>query len=98
MHFLEPDENKHGLLLKERGIIYAPDFLINAGGIINVYAELENYGKPEIIRKTENLYNTTLEILNNADANGITTHQAAFDVAKSRIDARKLKNNAEQLN
>ena len=92
------DENKHGLLLKERGIIYAPDFLINAGGIINVYAELENYGKPEIIRKTENLYNTTLEILNNADAKGITTHQAAFDVAKSRIDARKLKNNAEQLN
>ena len=56
------DENKHGLLLKERGIVYAPDFLINAGGIINVYAELENYGKPEIIRKTENLYNTTLEI------------------------------------
>ena len=92
------DENKHGLLLKEKGITYAPDFLINAGGIINVYAELENYGKSEIIRKTENLYNTTLEILNNADANGITTHQAAFDVAKSRIDARKLKNNAEQLN
>ena len=85
-------------LLKEKGITYAPDFLINAGGIINVYAELENYGKSEIIRKTENLYNTTLEILNNADANGITTHQAAFDVAKSRIDARKLKNNAEQLN
>jgi leucine dehydrogenase len=92
------DENKHGLLLKEKGITYAPDFLINAGGIINVYAELENYGKSEIIRKTENIYNTTLEILDNADANGITTHQAAFDIAKSRIDARKLKNNAEQLN
>jgi len=83
------DENKHGLLLREKGIVYAPDFLINAGGIINVYAELENYGRQEIIRKTENIYNTTLEILNNADENGITTHQAAFNVAQSRIDARK---------
>ncbi|GHC59707.1 Glu/Leu/Phe/Val family dehydrogenase [Ulvibacter litoralis] len=83
------DENKHGQILREKGIVYAPDFLINAGGIINVYAELENYGRQEIIRKTENIYNTTLEILNNAETNGVTTHQAAFDVAQSRIDARK---------
>jgi leucine dehydrogenase len=83
------DENKHGMMLREKGIVYAPDFLINAGGIINVYAELENYGKQEIIRKTENIYNTTLEILNIAEANKITTHQAAFNVAQARIDARK---------
>lgn len=83
------DENKHGKILREKGIVYAPDFLINAGGIINVYAELENYGRQEIIRKTENIYNTTLEILKNADTNGITTHQAAFNIAQSRIDARK---------
>jgi len=92
------EEQKHGLLLRKKGIVYAPDFLINAGGIINVYAELENYGKKEIIRKTENIYNTTLEILNNAEANGVTTHQAAFDIAQSRIDARRLKNNRGQLN
>jgi leucine dehydrogenase len=83
------DEQKHGLMLRERGIVYAPDFLINAGGIINVYAELENYDRQEIIRKTENIYNTTLEILSNAETNGITTHQAAFNVAQARIDARK---------
>jgi len=83
------NEDKHGMLLREKGIVYAPDFLINAGGIINVYAELENYGKQEIIRKTENIYNTTLEILSNAEANGVTTHQAAFDIAQGRIDARK---------
>lgn len=83
------EENKHGLILKQKGIVYAPDFLINAGGIINVYAELENYGKQEIIRKTENIYNTTLEILNNAETNGVTTHQAAFDIAQAKIDARK---------
>ena len=53
------DENVHGKILQERGILYAPDFLINAGGIINVYAELAHYDKAEIMRKTENIYNTT---------------------------------------
>ncbi|MDO1500141.1 Glu/Leu/Phe/Val dehydrogenase [Winogradskyella maritima] len=87
------DENVHGKLLQERGIVYAPDFLINAGGIINVYAELENYDRQEIMRKTENIYNTTLEILDNANANGITTHVAALNIAKERIAARKRENN-----
>ena len=86
------DENTHGLLLQERGIVYAPDFLINAGGIINVYAELEGYGKQEIMRKTENIYNTTLEILKTAQAQSITTHHAALKIAQQRIDDRKREN------
>ncbi|HSM64100.1 MAG TPA: Glu/Leu/Phe/Val dehydrogenase [Gillisia sp.] len=86
------DENTHGLLLQERGIVYAPDFLINAGGIINVYAELEGYGKHEIMRKTENIYNTTLEILKTAQAQSITTHHAALKIAQQRIDDRKREN------
>ena len=88
------NENKHGKILQDKGIVYAPDFLINAGGIINVYAELENYGKTEIIRKTENIYNTTLEILNNADLNKVTTHQAALSIAQARIDTRKKENSS----
>ena len=83
------DEQKDGQMLRDRGIVYAPDFLINAGGIINVYAELEKYDRKEIMRKTENIYNTTLEILKNADDNDITTYQAAFNIAQARIDARK---------
>ena len=83
------DESIHGMMLQEKGIVYAPDFLINAGGIINVFAELENYGKQEIIRKTENIYNTTLEILNSAKSSGLTTNQAALDMAQKRIDARR---------
>jgi glutamate dehydrogenase/leucine dehydrogenase len=39
----------------KRGILYAPDFLINAG-VINVYAELAHYDRAEIMRKTENIY------------------------------------------
>ncbi len=85
-------QDKHGRMLQDRGIVYAPDFLINAGGIINVFAELENYGKQEIIRKTENIYNTTLEILQRAKANGVTTHIAAVNAAKERIEARKREN------
>ncbi|MFK7780893.1 Glu/Leu/Phe/Val dehydrogenase [Psychroserpens sp.] len=82
-------EDKHSKQLQERGIVYAPDFLINAGGIINVYAELENYDKQEIIRKTENIFNTTEEILVRAKANNVTTNVAALDMAKERIATRK---------
>jgi leucine dehydrogenase len=83
------DENKHGLILKERGILYAPDFLINAGGIINVYAEIQKYDKAEALRRTENIYNTALEIFNYANLNNITTHSAALKVAQNRIELRK---------
>ncbi|HLT52678.1 MAG TPA: Glu/Leu/Phe/Val dehydrogenase family protein, partial [Flavobacteriaceae bacterium] len=83
------DEQKHGAILQEKGIVYAPDFLINAGGIINVYAELEGYGKKDIMRKTENIYNTTLDILNLAQSSHITTHQAALNMAQDRIETRK---------
>lgn len=84
------DEDKHGKQLQEKDILYAPDFLINAGGIINVYAELENYNRQEIIRKTENIYNTTLEICVRAQSNGVTTNVAALNIAKERIAMRKL--------
>lgn len=85
-------EEKHGKILQERGIVYAPDFLINAGGIINVYAELENYGRQEIMRKTENIYNTTLEILEHAKKANVTAQQAAIAIAKQRIEDRKKEN------
>ncbi len=86
------NENSHGQILKERGIVYAPDFLINAGGIINVNAEIAKYDRAEIMRKTENIYNTTLEIFDFADKNNITTHQAAFTIAQNRIDERRKEN------
>ncbi|MFD0864140.1 Glu/Leu/Phe/Val dehydrogenase [Sungkyunkwania multivorans] len=88
------NEVRHGAMLKDKGIAYAPDFLINAGGIINVYAELEGYGKKEIIQKTENIYNTTLEIFAHAAKNNCTTHQSALSIAQSRIEARKSSKNS----
>ena len=79
----------HGQILKDRGILYAPDFLINAGGVINVYSEIAKLTKEQVLEKTENIYNTALEIFDFADKNAITTHQAAFSIAQKRIDDRK---------
>ena len=86
------DENTHGLILQERGILYAPDFLINAGGIIIVNSEVAKYGADVIKQKTENIYNTTLEIFDFALKNNITTQKAAMAVAQNRIDTRKKEN------
>ncbi|WP_299103801.1 Glu/Leu/Phe/Val dehydrogenase [uncultured Tenacibaculum sp.] len=88
------NELKHGKMLQEKGIAYAPDFLINAGGIINVYAEVVGYDKAESLKRTENIYNTTLEIFALAEKENITTHQAAFNIAQARIDARKKEQNS----
>ncbi|PZR21162.1 MAG: leucine dehydrogenase [Flavobacterium psychrophilum] len=83
------NELVHGKILQEKGILYAPDFLINAGGIINVYAEIVGYDSAEAMRRTENIYNTTLEIFALAETQGITTQQAAMAIAQKRIDDRK---------
>ena len=83
------NEAVHGKILKEKGILYAPDFLINAGGVINVYSEIVNWSREQVMQKTENIYNTALEIFKFADDNNITTHQAAFSMAQKRIDDTK---------
>ena len=83
------NEAVHGKILKEKGILYAPDFLINAGGVINVYSELVKWTNAQVMEKTENIYNTALEIFKFADDNNITTHQAAFSMAQKRIDDAK---------
>ncbi len=84
------DEQLHGQMLKDKRIIYAPDFLINAGGIINVYAEVVGYDKKKTMEETTKIYTTTLNILNAAKEKNITTAQAALDAAMSRIEqARK---------
>ncbi len=86
------NENVHGPILQERGILYAPDFLINAGGIINVYGEIAHYGKDEALRRTENIYNTTLEIFDYAVKHQMTPQKAAMAIAENRIEQRRKEN------
>ena len=81
-------EERHGHMLIDKGIVYAPDFLINGGGIVNVYHEyLGNYNRENVMATTENIYETTLQVLAHADKNDMTPQQAAMDMAKLRIEA-----------
>lgn len=81
------DEIIHGEALKEKGVLYAPDFLINAGGLINVYREVENISQERAMELTENIYNTTLGIFKTANEENRTTHAAALEMAKRRVEA-----------
>jgi leucine dehydrogenase len=81
----------HGPALHERGILYAPDYVINAGGLINVYGELEDWSTQRSKRKAGDIYNTLLRIFALAKAEGIPTETAANRVAEERIlEARHL--------
>ncbi len=85
------DEMKHAKLLSQRNILYAPDFLINAGGLINVYSELNGYDREKALDKTRNIYNTTLEIFVKAQEEEITTHEAALRLAQEKIQQATIK-------
>ena len=81
-------------MLKDRGILYAPDYAINAGGLINVANEIEGYNRERAFTQAkEGIYDTLMKIYQESDVNGVTTHMAALKVAKKRIsDVSKLKN------
>lgn len=85
------DENVHGKLLTEKGILYAPDFLINAGGLINVYSELNGYNRESALEHTKKIYHTTLEIFKKAKEEHIPTNEAAKKIAEERIKSARLK-------
>jgi leucine dehydrogenase len=80
------EELKHGYMLMDRSIAYAPDFVINAGGLINVYHEyLGNYHHHRAHLQAEKIYDTCLAILNLAEKEKITSQEAAIHLAEKRI-------------
>ncbi len=80
------DENVHGPMLLEKGITYVPDFLINAGGLINVYQEHIGYNRETAMRKTEHIYNIALEVMKTSSAKNIHTQKIATELAEKRIN------------
>ena len=79
-------------MVMEKGILYAPDFLINAGGLINVYSELMGYSSKRAMEKTEHIYEVTQEILKKSQVENIPTYEAANRIAEKRIqDIRRIK-------
>ena len=78
----EPDAER----LAERGILYGPDYVANAGGVINVYYELDRVYAPEAaMEKAAQIYDTMLHVLQSAKAGGITPAQAADAIAEERL-------------
>ncbi len=79
-------DDRHGAKLKERGILYAPDYVINAGGLINVYSELEGYNRERSLRMTRGIYYNLLKTFEIAKRHDIPTNRAADRMAEERIE------------
>ncbi|WKZ82022.1 MAG: Glu/Leu/Phe/Val dehydrogenase [Acidimicrobiia bacterium] len=71
--------------LAERDILYAPDFVVNAGGLINVSEELRGYTVDKAAARIDKIFDNTLRILENSRERGVTPHRAAVDLAEERI-------------
>jgi leucine dehydrogenase len=82
------DEEKHGRMLQQKDILYAPDYVINAGGLINVYNELEptGYHRERALKQAEGIYNVIQKIIEISKAEKIPTHVASNKLAEERIE------------
>ena len=79
-------QERHGDQLHKRGILYAPDYVINAGGLINVYGELNDWSADQARRKAGEIYETLCQIFELAKDDGLPTYEAADRVAERRIE------------
>lgn len=81
------DRPEHGTALQQRGILYAPDYVINGGGVIQLEVEHDGYDATEVERRVCGIASTLSQIFESADAEGITTHEAADRLAEARLEA-----------
>jgi leucine dehydrogenase len=88
--------------IAERGILYAPDFVVNAGGLINVYDELTGYSRTRALHRVDGIYDATMKILETADRLGVNPNEAAVRVADDRIrdigDLRRFRRSGDDRN
>lgn len=78
-------EPRHGAMLQQRGILYAPDYVINAGGLIQVADELQGFNRERAFRKTAAIYGHLQRIFAISEAEGVPTSVAADRLAERRI-------------
>ncbi|MHC4830875.1 MAG: Glu/Leu/Phe/Val dehydrogenase dimerization domain-containing protein, partial [Planctomycetota bacterium] len=85
-------ERRHAADLEERGILYAPDYVINSGGLINVYCELDGYNRDRALRLCNQIGHSLKLVYEIAKQEGISTDKAANLMARRRIDSvRRLR-------
>jgi leucine dehydrogenase len=80
-------EDRHGVLVEEQGMVYAPDYVINGGGLINVNAELHGWSLERARNKAGEIYDTILRVFEIAKQEKIPSYQAADRLAQHRIAA-----------
>lgn len=78
-------ETRHGDILHERGIVYAPDYVINAGGVINVADELYGYNRERAMKNVEKVYDNLARVFEIAKRDGVPSYLAADRMAEERI-------------
>lgn len=88
-------ESRHGDLIHELGIVYAPDYVINAGGVINVADELYGYNRERALKKVEGIYDNIAKVIEIAKREGIPTYKAADRLAEERIE--RVRNSRSQF-
>lgn len=83
-------EPRHGDMLFARGILYAPDYAINAGGLIHVASEYRGFDAEAVRARTMRIYDTTLEIARRAVQSGVSPHRIADALAEERLAAARV--------
>ena len=78
-------EERHGDALEARNILYAPDYVANAGGVINVYSELAGWDLERSFKKADEIFDTVIGVFELAKSEGIPTYKAADLVAERRL-------------
>jgi leucine dehydrogenase len=84
-------EERHGDKLEEMGMLYAPDYVANAGGVINVFGEVAGWDSERSLRKADEIYDTILSVFEIARAEGIPSYKAADRLAERRLKSVKNK-------
>jgi leucine dehydrogenase len=82
------EQERHGELLRERGCLYAPDYVVNAGGIINVSAEYLGESCREVEGRVRQIAPRLLQILRRAEETGLPSNRVADDLAQEVIAVR----------
>lgn len=84
------ETEQDGFELMKRGIVYAPDYAINAGGLINVAAELDGYNKELVLGKVSQIYTTIGNILKMSKDENVPPHVAADRMAEQRLKDKRI--------
>lgn len=78
-------ESVHSKALADRDILYAPDYVINAGGLMNVASEIDGYDRDRVLAKAEGIYSILLNIFKKAQDNNMLPHEASNAIAEERL-------------